>query len=69
MTGYSESQGGELVRWNLRSRESKLIKPAQPAGLKRLRFNWNAALAQDPFEPGTLYIGSQYASTNRPTAG
>jgi photosystem II stability/assembly factor-like uncharacterized protein len=67
MAGYSESQGGELVRWNLRSRESKLIKPAQPAGLKRLRFNWNAALAQDPFDPGTLYIGSQYVhkSTDR----
>ena len=67
MAGYSESQGGELVRWNLRSREPKLIKPAQPAGLERLRFNWNAALAQDPFDPGTIYIGSQYVhkSTDR----
>ncbi len=67
MAGYSESQGGELVRWNLRTRESKLIKPAQVKGLEKLRFNWNAALAQDPFDPGTIYIGSQYVhkSTDR----
>jgi photosystem II stability/assembly factor-like uncharacterized protein len=70
MAGYSESQGGELVRWNLRTRENRGIKPADPApgsGLKKLRFNWNAALATDPFEPGTVYIGSQYVhkSTDR----
>ena len=67
MAGYSESQGGELVRWNLRGREMKLIKPAQPKGLEKLRFNWNAALAQDPFDAGTIYIGSQYVhkSTDR----
>ena len=65
--GYSESQGGELVRWNLRSRENKLIKPPKPEGVKKLRFNWNAALAQDPFEPGTIYLGSQFVhkSTDR----
>jgi photosystem II stability/assembly factor-like uncharacterized protein len=67
MAGYSESQGGSLVRWNLRTRESRLIQPPQAAGLKPLRFNWNAALAQDPFDPGTIYSGSQYVhkSTDR----
>jgi photosystem II stability/assembly factor-like uncharacterized protein len=67
MAGYSESQGGSLVRWNLRTRESRLIQPPQVAGLKPLRFNWNAALAQDPFDPGTIYSGSQYVhkSTDR----
>ncbi len=67
MAGYSMSQGGELVRWNLRTRERKLIKPSAVSGLKRLRFNWNAGLAQDPFEPGTIYYGSQYVhkSTDR----
>jgi photosystem II stability/assembly factor-like uncharacterized protein len=69
MAGYSMSQGGELVRWNLRTRERKLIKPPAVSGLKRLRFNWNAGLAQDPFEPGTIYYGSQYVhkSTDRGT--
>jgi len=63
MAGYSESQGGELTRWNLRTREFRFIKPVDPApgsGLKKLRFNWNAALAVDPFEPATVYLGSQY---------
>jgi hypothetical protein len=67
MAGYSESQGGELLRWNLRTREQKFIKPPASKPGERLRFNWNAALAQDPFEPGTIYHGSQYLhkSTDR----
>jgi len=67
MAGYSMSQGGALQRWNLRTRENRFIKPPQPAGLKPLRFNWNAGLGQDPFEPGTIYYGSQYVhkSTDR----
>jgi photosystem II stability/assembly factor-like uncharacterized protein len=63
MTGYSMSQGGELVRWNLRTREQKPIQPPEPkpgSGLEPLRFNWNTGLGLDPFEPGTVYYGSQY---------
>ncbi|HEV8581552.1 MAG TPA: hypothetical protein VGX68_21000 [Thermoanaerobaculia bacterium] len=68
--GYSMSQGGELTRWDLRSREFKPIKPPEPkpgSGLEKLRFNWNAGIGQDPFEPGTIYYGSQYVhkSTDR----
>ena len=70
MTGYSMSQGGNLIRWDLRSREFKPIKPAEPkpgSGHEKLRFNWNAGLGLDPFEPGTIYYGSQYVhkSTDR----
>ncbi|HEV2851458.1 MAG TPA: hypothetical protein VHC97_01520 [Thermoanaerobaculia bacterium] len=71
MAGYSMSQGGALVRFNLRTREQMPIQPPAPAGAdgkrERLRFNWNAGLAQDPFEPGTIYYGSQYVhkSTDR----
>ena len=70
MAGYAMSQGGELTRWNLKTRESKGIKPPEPRpgdGRERLRFNWNAGIAQDPFEPGTIYYGSQYVhkSTDR----
>jgi photosystem II stability/assembly factor-like uncharacterized protein len=68
--GWSLSQGGELLRWNLRTGEAKAVKPAEikpndPNG--RLRFNWNAGFATDPFEPGTIYLGSQYVhkSTDR----
>ncbi len=66
--GYSLSQGGFLTRWNLRVGEQRGIKPPEvdPEN-NRLRFNWNTGLAQDPFEPGTIYLGSQYVhkSTDR----
>ena len=56
--GYSLSQGGNLMRWNLATGERRTARPVDPPGAK-LRFNWNAALAVDPFEPGTVYLGSQ----------
>ena len=68
--GYSESQGGFLVRWDLRKGEMRGIRPPEidpDDPDKRLRFNWNTGLAVDPFEPGTIYYGSQYVhkSTDR----
>jgi photosystem II stability/assembly factor-like uncharacterized protein len=66
MRGYAMSQEGYLSRWDLRTGERKDIRPAPPEG-EELRFNWNAALALDPFEPDTIYYGSQYVhkSTDR----
>jgi photosystem II stability/assembly factor-like uncharacterized protein len=63
---YSESQGGELIRCDLRTGETRAIKPSPPEGGK-LRFNWNAGFATDPLEPGTIYLGSQvlHKSTDR----
>jgi photosystem II stability/assembly factor-like uncharacterized protein len=67
MMGYAMSQEGNLMRWDLRTGERKDIRPAPPANEGDLRFNWNAAFAQDPFEPDTIYYGSQYVhkSTDR----
>ena len=66
LQGYALWQGGNLSRWNWRTGESKEIKPAPPAG-GTLRFNWNAGLALDPFDPKTVYLGSQFLhkSTDR----
>lgn len=64
LRGYSMSQGGYLRRWNLRTGELKDIRPAGPPGV-RLRFNWNAPLAQDPFDPATIYYGSQFVHRSR----
>src|SRR6185295_7087993 len=66
----SESQGGEIGRWDVRTGAIKNIKPSDPHPddpARRLRFNWNAAIAQDPFDPATIYMGSQYVhkSTDR----
>jgi photosystem II stability/assembly factor-like uncharacterized protein len=64
--GYSMSQGGGLVRFDLRTGERKGIRPWAPDSVE-LRFNWNAAIAADPFQPGTVYYGSQFVhkTTNR----
>lgn len=66
MQGYAMSQEGYLSRWNLRTGERRAIRPAAAEG-DSLRFNWNAGLAQDPFDASTIYFGSQYVhkSTNR----
>jgi photosystem II stability/assembly factor-like uncharacterized protein len=58
--GYSQSQGGFLSRWDLNTSEEKLIMPNPPSDGSELRFNWNAGLAQDPFDESTIYYGSQY---------
>ncbi len=65
--GYVQSQGGYLNRYNIVTGEQKLIRPAAPSHDSELRFNWNAGLAQDPFDNDTIYYGSQYVhkSTDR----
>jgi photosystem II stability/assembly factor-like uncharacterized protein len=65
--GYVMSQGGFLSSWDLDTGEQRLIRPAPQAPDVDLRFNWNAAIAQDPFDPATIYYGSQYVhkSTDR----
>ena len=65
--GYVMSQGGHLSTWNLDTGEQRSIRPAPPAPGIELRFNWNAAIAQDPFDPATIYYGSQFVhkSTDR----
>src|SRR6202035_4192082 len=59
--GYAMSQSGYLVHWDLKTGEIADIRPATPDGV-RLRYNWNAGLALDPFAPKTLYYGSQLLS-------
>ncbi len=63
---YSMSQGGSLNRYNIATGEEWSIKPPNPSIKIRQRFNWNAAIAQDPFDKNTIYYGSQFVnkSTN-----
>lgn len=65
--GYAMSQGGHLSAWNLETSERRTIRPAPHAPGVDLRFNWNAGLAQDPFDAATIYYGSQHLhkSTDR----
>ncbi len=57
--GYAMWQGGNLAAYDRESGATRYIQPVHPEGLP-LRFNWNAALALDPFDPKGLYYGSQY---------
>ncbi len=64
-TVYSMSQGGFLDRWNVATGESRGIRPAPPAAGVKLRFNWSAALAIDPFDSKTIYYGSQFVHRSK----
>lgn len=57
---FSESQGGELSLVDRKTGENKYIKPIHPDSKIKLRFNWNAALAQDPHVNHGIYFGSQF---------
>src|SRR5215212_2939612 len=67
LTGYAMSQEGYVVRWNLRTGERKDVRPSAPDAKTELRFNWNAGMAVDPFDPNGIYYGSQFLhkSTDR----
>ena len=56
--GFAMSQGGNLAYFDRTTGRSQFIKPNHPDG-KALRFNWNAALAQNPFHDCGIYYGSQ----------
>ncbi|TAH18583.1 MAG: hypothetical protein EAZ08_11145 [Cytophagales bacterium] len=58
--GFSMSQGGNLVRYDILTGEGKFVKPAHADKNVTLRFNWNAGIAQDPFSKSTIYYGSQF---------
>lgn len=64
---YSMSQGGAVGRRNWKTGESWFIRPPALDPNQQLRFNWNSAIAQDPFDKKTIYFGSQYLhkSTNK----
>jgi photosystem II stability/assembly factor-like uncharacterized protein len=57
---YAMSQGGSVGRYNVKTGETWFIKPPDTDLKNRFRFNWNAAMAQDPFEKSTIYYGSQF---------
>ncbi len=59
---YSMSQGGNVGRVNYKTGERWNIRPPYLGTDEKnmYRFNWNAAIAQDPFDKNTIYYGSQH---------
>ncbi|HMQ47962.1 MAG TPA: hypothetical protein PKA00_11260 [Saprospiraceae bacterium] len=56
---YAMSQGGNVSFIDRETGFSNFIKPIHPDGIE-LRYNWNAAIAQNPFHSDGLYFGSQF---------
>ena len=58
----SESQGGDIVRTDLRSREQQAVNPwgrgsgDGPALGEKYRFNWNSPIILSPHDKNTLYF-------------
>ena len=58
--GYGTSQNGNLYRYDKLTGYYISIQPPSPNLSTRLRFNWNAGFAQDPWDKNTAYYGSQF---------
>ena len=55
---YSESQYGNIVRYDRKSGESKFITPQPRKGEKTYRWNWNTPLIISPHSPTRLYCAA-----------
>jgi photosystem II stability/assembly factor-like uncharacterized protein len=64
---YSESQGGEIDRLDLRNGRRRGLKPEAKEGTPSFRFNWNTPFVISHFDPKTLYLGGDhlFRLTNR----
>jgi len=57
---YSETQDGSLFRRNLKTYESRPIRPRESEGEPRFRFQWNTPLVVSSHDPKTIYCGAQF---------
>ncbi len=62
--GYAMSQGGNLAYYDREMGRTQSIRPYSSDTID-LRFNWNAPLAQDPFNTCGVYYGSQFVHYSR----
>jgi len=58
----SESQGGNIVKTDMRTREQQLVRPyvggsGGPSGENKYRFNWNAPIEMSSHDKNTIYLG------------
>lgn len=58
--GYAMSQQGNVSRYDWQTGNNYTVRPTHPDPNVNLRFNWNAAIGQDPFDNSTVYFGSQF---------
>ncbi|HDR68603.1 MAG TPA: hypothetical protein ENN61_06075, partial [Bacteroidaceae bacterium] len=60
----SESQGGNIMRTNMRTREQQNVSPqprradGAPVSTIKYRFNWNTPIVLSPHDKNTVYVGA-----------
>lgn len=66
-TIYAESQDGNLLRRNVKTGESKSIRPREDETEPRYRFQWNSPIVISAFNSNTIYYAGNFVfkSTNR----
>ena len=67
---FSESQGGNMNRYDLVTGEKTPMRPITGPRedgdtAKDYRFNWNSALQLSPHDPATVYLGANYLMRSR----
>ncbi len=58
--GISTAQQGSAGIYDRVTGYFESIRPTNPESNVELRFNWNVGMNRDPFNPKTIYFGSQY---------
>jgi photosystem II stability/assembly factor-like uncharacterized protein len=59
-TVFAESQGGGVVRVDIRTMKKADIRPQASGKEKKLRWNWNTPVVSGAANKKNLYVGSQY---------
>ena len=67
---FSESQGGNMNRYDLTTGEKTPMRPITGPRengdtAKEYRFNWNSPLQLSPHDPATIYLGANYLLRSR----
>jgi photosystem II stability/assembly factor-like uncharacterized protein len=63
-TIYTESQGGNIVRFNRKTGDRKTIKPHPAAGEPAYRFNWTAPIVVSPHDAKKIYLAGNRVFTS-----
>jgi photosystem II stability/assembly factor-like uncharacterized protein len=63
-TIYTESQGGNIVRFHRKTGDRKTIKPHARPGEAAYRFNWTAPIVVSPHNPKRIYLGGNRVFTS-----
>ena len=63
--GYAMSQQGYVSRYDWKTGNNYIVRPTHPEANTPLRFNWNAAIGQDPFDNSNVYFGSQFVHVSK----